>query len=194
MSLDEVEENVRTNGSVLTDGNTQLAALYYVDPRRFAADTTTLDLISRVFGPRGRGEHDGRASDSDHAARPPEYADDIVPVPQDAEVSAVDARRRLCQGAGRRRSRAISPRRSAASELAEGDVLRLGIIQKGEKATDRPRQPLSRHDAIVLTVAVDDNGQFVPGSEPPDARRDRHRLRRQCRRRSPIGQRPAARL
>ena len=48
MSLDEVEENVRTNGSVLTEGTAQVATLYYVDPQRFSADSDALDLLSRV--------------------------------------------------------------------------------------------------------------------------------------------------
>ena len=34
MTLDEAEQTVRTNGSVLTDGTVQLASLNYVDPRR----------------------------------------------------------------------------------------------------------------------------------------------------------------
>ena len=45
MSIEEVEENVRTNGSVLTDGSTQVASLYYVDPQRFASDSSDLDLL-----------------------------------------------------------------------------------------------------------------------------------------------------
>ncbi len=46
MTFDEVEENVRSNGSVLTDGNTQVAALYYIDPRRFDTEETGLDLAA----------------------------------------------------------------------------------------------------------------------------------------------------
>src|SRR3546814_7687822 len=44
MPLEEVEENVRSNGSVLTDGNTQLSALSYVDPRRFSSSEEGLDI------------------------------------------------------------------------------------------------------------------------------------------------------
>ncbi len=85
-----------------------------------------------------------------------------------------------------RRSRTISSRRSARDELAEGEVLRLGIIQEGEKAPDRPRQPLCRTTAHVLTAAVNDKGELrQPGSEPPAARRHRHRLRGRRRARSP---------
>ncbi len=46
MTLEEIEETVRTNGSFLTDGNSQVASLYYVDPRRFAASNSALDITS----------------------------------------------------------------------------------------------------------------------------------------------------
>ena len=46
MSLDEVEENVRTNGSILTDGTAQISALTYVDPQRFDGDE-----VSSLDGP-----------------------------------------------------------------------------------------------------------------------------------------------
>jgi hypothetical protein len=48
MSLEEAEETVRTNGSVLTDGTVQLASLNYVDPRRFGSEPPRCRLSGRA--------------------------------------------------------------------------------------------------------------------------------------------------
>ncbi|MGO8469852.1 M23 family peptidase, partial [Rhizobium leguminosarum] len=46
------------------------------------------------------------------------------------------------------------------------DVLRIGIIQKGEQAKII-RASVYRVTRHLVTVAVDDKGRYVPGSEPP---------------------------
>jgi murein DD-endopeptidase MepM/ murein hydrolase activator NlpD len=164
MSLDEVEENVRTNGSVLTEGTAQVATLYYVDPQRFSSDSDALDLLSRVTA-RMVEENSSVAMPTTITPTTPEYADDILPVRKPAKVTAV----MLAAGYAQPDSKAIEVYFAQAlgrNELAEGEVLRLGIIQQGEKARI-VRASLYAHGAHLLTAAVNDKGQLIEGTEPP---------------------------
>jgi|EndMetStandDraft_4_1072995.scaffolds.fasta_scaffold31575_2 murein DD-endopeptidase MepM/ murein hydrolase activator NlpD len=164
MSLEEVEENVRTNGSVLTADNAQVATLYYVDPQRFASDTDTIDMIGRLTA-RVVEENTSVAVPTTVNGKTPEYADDVIPVRAAASLSAV------MQGAGYAKAEATDIEDYVAEtlqkrDLAEGDVLRVGIIQEAEKARI-VRVSLYTRGVHQLTVAVDDKGKFVNGTEPP---------------------------
>lgn len=164
MSLDEVEENVRTNGSVLTEGTAQVATLYYVDPQRFSSDSDALDLLSRVTA-KVVEENSSVAIPTSITPTTPEYADDILPVRKPTKVGAVMA----AGGYAAKDSKTIEDYIAQAlgrDELAEGEVLRLGIIQEGEKARI-VRASLYANGAHLLTAAVDDDGQLITGSEPP---------------------------
>ncbi|QRM38769.1 M23 family metallopeptidase [Rhizobium rhizogenes] len=164
MSLDEVEENVRSNGSVLTDGNTQLSALYYIDPRRFATDATDVDLTA---GLAARIVEENMSVSAPEAVTPQtqEFADDIIPVRENTPIATA------LTGAGYLKADAdditakIVPL-FGASNLSGGDVLRIGILQKGEQARII-RASIYRGTKHVLTVAENDHGDFVAGSEPP---------------------------
>src|SRR5690606_18151687 len=86
MTLEEVEENVRSNGSVLTDGNTQLSALYYVDPRRFSSSEDGLDitagLSARIV------EQNMTVSPAEAVTQQTrEYADDIIPIRSEKTIA-----------------------------------------------------------------------------------------------------------
>jgi murein DD-endopeptidase MepM/ murein hydrolase activator NlpD len=164
MSLDEVEETVRTNGSVLTDGNAQVATLFYVDPQRFASDTDTLDLIGR-FSARVVEENSSVAAPTAITEKTPEYAEDIIPVRASEPLSTAMV------SAGYAKAEAKDVEDFFASiynrrDLSEGDVLRVGIVQEGEKARII-RVSLYARGTHQLTIAVDDKGNFVTGNEPP---------------------------
>ncbi|MDO9417893.1 M23 family metallopeptidase [Pararhizobium sp.] len=165
MTLDEVEENVRTNGSVLIDGNTQLASLYYVDPQRFASDSSDLDLIQGLSA-RVVEENMTVSSYENITPQSQEYADDVIPVRRTMPIEAIMV------SAGYAKSQATDvsdylARLLNAKELNEGDVLRIGIIQKGEEAKI-VRASVYTRGSHVLTMAVDDKGRFVKGSEPTE--------------------------
>ncbi|NTG15149.1 M23 family metallopeptidase [Agrobacterium rhizogenes] len=164
MSLDEVEENVRSNGSVLTDGNTQLSALYYIDPRRFATDDTDVDLTA---GLAARIVEENMSVSAPEAVTPQtqEFADDIIPVRENTPIATA------LTGAGYLKADADNITAKivplfGASNLSGGDVLRIGILQKGEQARII-RASIYRGTKHVLTVAENDHGDFVAGSEPP---------------------------
>ena len=162
--MDEVEENVRTNGSVLTDGNTQLASLFYVDPRRFASDASGIDLIEGLSA-RVVEENMTVSPYESITEQSVEYADDIIPVRRATPIASV----LLNAGYDRMQVQDVTVYLKSAlgaEELQEGDVLRMGVVQKGKEAKIVRATVYSR-SAHVLTMAVNDTGHFIQGTEPP---------------------------
>jgi murein DD-endopeptidase MepM/ murein hydrolase activator NlpD len=164
MSLDEVEENVRTNGSLLTSDNSQVATLSYVDPQRFATDSDTIDVLGRLSA-RVVEENTTVATPTVITEKTPEYADDVVPVRRAANLSAV----MIAASYDKKISKEVEDYVSTVlqkRELAEGDVVRIGVVQEGEKARV-VRVSLYSRGTHQLTVAIDDKGTLVTGAEPP---------------------------
>lgn len=163
MSFDEVEEAVRSNGSILTDGNEQLAALYYIDPRRFEADEDvdiTAGLSARVVE-----QNMSVSTPQAPTVKLPEYADDVIPVRQNQTMEAA------LFGAGYSKEQAkqtasVLASANGTADLEAGDVLRIGILQDDEKS-DIVRASLYRKNRHVVTVAANDRKTFVQASEPP---------------------------
>ncbi|WP_416064791.1 M23 family metallopeptidase [Rhizobium sp. ZK1] len=164
LSLDEVEENVRSNGSVLTDGNAQLAALYYVDPRRFSAEDNDVDLTAGLAA-RVLEQNMTVSAPESITPQTEEFADDILPVRQDTTIAKALADSGYPQPQADGMSGYIAPL-LGTDTLSKGDVLRIGIIQKGEQAKII-RASVYRSTRHLITVALDDRGRFVAGSEPP---------------------------
>ncbi len=164
LSLDEVEENVRSNGSVLTDGNAQLAALYYVDPRRFSAEDNDVDLTAGLAA-RVLEQNMTVSAPESITPQTEEFADDILPVRQDTTIAKALADSGYPQPQADGMSGYITPV-LGTDTLSKGDVLRIGIIQKGEQAKII-RASIYRNTRHLITVALDDKGRFVAGSEPP---------------------------
>ena len=164
MSLDDVEENVRTNGSLLTSDNAQVATLSYVDPQRFASDTDTIDMIGRISA-KVVEENTTVTTPTAITDKTPEYADDIIPVRTAASLTSV----MVGAGYAKAQSHDIEDYVSTVlqkRDLSEGDVVRIGVVQEGEKARI-VRVSIYAHAIHQLTVAVDDKGKFVTGTEPP---------------------------
>ncbi len=164
MTLDEVEENVRSNGSVLTDGTKQVAALYYVDPERFSNNDTDVDLTA---GLTARVLEQNMTVSAPEATSPQseEFADDIVPVHEDTTIvkAMMDA------GYPEPQARGMSNYLSqilGTENVQKGDVLRMGILQRGEQAKIM-RASVYRDARHVGTIAIDDTGKFVSAQEPP---------------------------
>lgn len=164
LSLDEVEENVRSNGSVLTDGNAQLAALYYVDPRRFSTEDNDVDLTAGLAA-RVLEQNMTVSAPESITPQTEEFADDILPVRQDTTIAKALADSGYPQPQADGMSGYIAPL-LGTDTLSKGDVLRIGIIQKGEQAKII-RASVYRNTRHLITVALDDKGRFVAGSEPP---------------------------
>lgn len=164
MSSDEIEENVRTNGSVLTDGDSQVAALYYVDPQRFAADNTDVELGTGITA-QVIEQNMSTAEPESVTTQTPEFADDIIPVHRDMKISEAMEASGYPEDKGKEVEEIIRKLRDN-TELQDRDVLRIGVIQKGEKATII-RVSVYRDGVHLVTAALDDKQQFVEASEPP---------------------------
>jgi murein DD-endopeptidase MepM/ murein hydrolase activator NlpD len=164
LSFDEVEEAVRSNGSILTDGNEQLAALYYIDPRRFDNDEGDVDITA---GLAARVVEQNMSVSTPQSASVPvkEYADDVIPARQTETIEAA------LFGAGYSKAQSseiaglLSPQLQS-NNVESGDVLRVGIIQEDDKS-DIVRVSLYRKGRHMVTMAIDDRKRFIKASEPP---------------------------
>ncbi|WP_412050198.1 M23 family metallopeptidase [Hoeflea sp. Naph1] len=164
MSLEEAEETVRTNGSVLTDGTVQYAALNYVDPRRFGSNRLELDF-SASLNARVIAENVSVASYSPTSQPRVDYLDDIVPVRKTAGLAEI------LDSAGYNEEQYAGALQTLEgqikiSEIPEHSVVRIGVEQIGERA--RVIRMSLYHDARhLITVAESDRNGFVVGTEPP---------------------------
>ncbi|WP_313196251.1 M23 family metallopeptidase [Shinella zoogloeoides] len=163
MSIEEVEENVRTNGSVLTDGSTQVASLYYVDPQRFASDSSDIDLM----GLTARIVEENMSVSTFDTLTPgdTEYADDVIPVRRTADIDEIMTAAGYMKAQADDLSAYLADR-LGSKQLVEGDVLRICVSQKGKEASIVRASVYSR-GRHVMTAAIDDQGRFVSGAEPP---------------------------
>ncbi|HWU61615.1 MAG TPA: M23 family metallopeptidase [Ensifer sp.] len=165
MTLEEIEETVRTNGSVLTDGNSQVASLYYVDPRRFAASNSALDITSGLTAKVIESNMSVAAPEA-ITTTTPEYADDIIPIRSDTDIaSALSA-----NGYSKKQADLITGPLSEAlgsDKLHDGNILRMGIMQAGEDLKI-VRASIYQRDEHQVTIALDDKGNFVQGTAPPN--------------------------
>ncbi|MCJ8510082.1 M23 family metallopeptidase [Rhizobium lemnae] len=165
MTVDEVEENVRSNGSLLTDGSSQIAAMYYVDPQRFDGEDEddVLSLGSQISA---------RILEQNMTVSVPEpvtpktrdYADDVIPIRRNTTIAdalvAVGYPKEKSSEIGRElSSRLVSP------NLEQGDVLRVGLIQEGEMVSVI-RVSVYRQNVHLATIALDDRGTYKTGLEP----------------------------
>ncbi|MGV2103378.1 M23 family metallopeptidase [Rhizobium sp. 21-4511-3d] len=164
MSLDEIEENVRSNGSVLTDGASQVAALYYVDPQRFSNEDNDVDLTAGLSA-RVLEQNMTVSAPESITPQTEEFADDIIPARQNVPIAKAltdagypDPQAKMLSG--------YLSQPLGSEDLSKGDVLRIGIIQKGEQAK-LIRASVYRGTRHLVTIALDDKGRFVVASEPP---------------------------
>jgi murein DD-endopeptidase MepM/ murein hydrolase activator NlpD len=164
MTLDEVEENVRSNGSVLTDGNTQLSALYYVDPRRFSSHEDELDLTAGLAA---------RIVEQNMTVTPAEpvtpktrdYADDVIPIRTEKDVRTALTDVGYPDGKAEEIAGHLGNRMKEPT-LNPGDVLRIGVLQQGDMVLV-VRASVYRRGQHEVTIALNDHGRIVDAEEPP---------------------------
>ncbi len=164
LSAAEVEEVVRTTGSVLTDGTVQVAALHYVDPERFGQPSLAVQALGANYGVRIVPENVTVATRQDTDSQATEFAEDIIPFRADRELldAFVDSGYGEDDVAGM--VEALT-KLLGGSRLKAGTVLRVGIETRGDRSRI-VRSSIYSGDNHLLSIAVDDRGQFVPGDEP----------------------------
>lgn len=162
LSADEVETVVRNTGSILTDGDIQVAALHYIDPQRFG-DGLAGETLG-AYGIRVVPENVSVAPRDDSNSAVSEFAEDMVPARSE---QAIDE---LLASAGYDDERSVAMAGAVANlidsdTVPAGAVMRIGLQIEGDQSRI-VRASLYEEASHLATVAVDDHGQFVPGDEP----------------------------
>lgn len=162
LSADEVEDVVRTTAAILVDGAVQVASLHYVDEERFG-DTLAAQTLGS-YGIRIVPENMSTFARSFSAEPTKEFAEEIIVQDSDTSFDKALEESGYSDSSAKRMAESLEiVHRSAKIEA--GTVLRLGLEIHGDQATIR-RASLYAKNHHVLTVAVDDHGQYVPGREP----------------------------
>jgi hypothetical protein len=164
LSADEVEEYVRVTGAALTEGDVQVASLEYVDPLRFGLDQGAIDITAN-YGVKFVPENVSVAPKSEGQAVDIQFAEELISFRADQKIKSA------LEDAGYTGEDAKGMSEAMAT-LLNGDALRAGsLLRLGiETRDDVPkivRAGIYRNKEHVLTIALDDNGQYVP-ADPPE--------------------------
>ncbi|MCB1454434.1 MAG: M23 family metallopeptidase, partial [Rhizobiaceae bacterium] len=164
LTADEVEQVVRTTGSVLTDGAVQVAALHYVDPQRFGQASLAVQTLGASYGVRIVPENVTVAPRLESDGLTTEFAEDIIPFRADREIMDAFLDSGYAKDDVEGMVQALATL-LGGSRLRAGAVLRVGIETRGDQSRIM-RSSIYNGENHLLSIAVDDRGQFVPGDEP----------------------------
>ncbi|CCV11939.1 M23 family metallopeptidase [Mesorhizobium sp. STM 4661] len=162
LSADEVEKGVREANSGLGDGAVQVAALHYVDPQRFGGQPTQfatssydIKIVPENVSVSPRAVADDQA---------PAFAEEIIPFTKDTDIAEAFADSGYKGDDATGMAEAIGKLLNATA-LKAGTVLRVGLEVRGDTAKVVRTGVYDRTQHIV-TIALDDRGQYVPAQEP----------------------------
>ena len=163
-SMEDAEEIVRTNGSILTDDTFQIAALHYVDPQRFGAPPSDLHLAGNL-GARKVAENVSISPALPADRHAPEFVDDVIAIRTEKSMSdaLIDA------GYGNGEARYVGEILSleaGTENLKKGHVFRIGLEQRGQH-TRIVRASIYDGATHIATVAFNDSEILVPAAAPP---------------------------
>lgn len=162
LSAEEVEQVVRNTGANLTDGDVQVAALHYVDPKRFGEASATQALAD--FGVRIVQENVSVAHRTLPQGPSIGFAEDVVAFAETQPI--LDAFRKAgYEGEDATEMAEAVSKLLSTDTLEAGTLLALGIEAKGE-TSQIVRTSVYDGKRHILTIAVDDRGQLVPAEEP----------------------------
>jgi murein DD-endopeptidase MepM/ murein hydrolase activator NlpD len=162
LSADEVEKVVREAGSDLSDGAVQVASLHYVDPQRFGD----------AFAESMAGSYDVKIVPENVSVSPravaddqtPAFAEEIIPFTKDLDITEAFADSGYTGDDATGMAEAIAKLLNAPA-LKAGTVLRVGLEVHGDAARV-VRTSVYDKTTHIVTIALDDRGQYVPAQEP----------------------------
>lgn len=163
LSTEEVEQVVRETGMILSDGAVQVAALHYIVPERFGESLAT-QTLNASYGVRIVPENVSvtpRTAGDDQSVA---FAEDIIPFNAAREITKAFADSGYEGDDATGMAEAIS-KLLETDELKAGTVLRVGLEVRGDEAKVVRTSVYDRQNHI-LSIALDDDGQFVPAAEP----------------------------
>ncbi|TGQ46047.1 M23 family metallopeptidase [Mesorhizobium sp. M00.F.Ca.ET.216.01.1.1] len=162
LSADEVEKVVREAGTGLSDGAVQVASLHYVDPQRFGdafaesmAGSYDVKIVPENVSVSPRAVADDQA---------PAFAEEIIPFTKDRDIVEAFADSGYTGDDATGMAEAISKLLNAPA-LKAGTVLRVGLEVRGD-AAKVVRTSIYDRTQHIVTIALDDHGQYVPAQEP----------------------------
>jgi murein DD-endopeptidase MepM/ murein hydrolase activator NlpD len=162
LSADEVEKVVREAGTDLSDGAVQVASLHYVDPQRFGdafaesmAGSYDVKIVPENVSVSPRAAADDQA---------PAFAEEIIPFTKDRDIAEALADSGYTGEDAIGMAEAIAKLLNAPA-LKAGTVLRVGLEVHGDAAKVVRTSVYDRTQHIV-TIALDDRGQYVPAQTP----------------------------
>lgn len=162
LSADEVEKVVRQAGTGLSDGAVQVASLHYVDPQRFG--DAFAESMAGSYDVRIVPENvsvSPRAAPDDQA---PAFAEEIIPFTRDRNIVEAFADSGYTGEDATGMAEAIAKLLNATA-LKAGTVLRVGLEIHGD-AAKVVRTGIYDRAQHIVTIALDDHGQYVPAQEP----------------------------
>ncbi|TIP89067.1 MAG: M23 family metallopeptidase [Mesorhizobium sp.] len=162
LSADEVEKVVRAAGTGLSDGAVQVASLHYVDPQRFG--DAFAESMAGSYDVRIVPENvsvSPRAAPDDQA---PAFAEEIIPFTRDRNIVEALADSGYTGEDATGMAEAIAKLLNATA-LKAGTVLRVGLEIHGD-AAKVVRTGIYDRAQHIVTIALDDHGQYVPAQEP----------------------------
>lgn len=162
LSADEVEKVVREAGTDLSDGAIQVASLHYVDPQRFGD----------AFAESMAGSYDVKIVPENVSVAPrvaiddqtPAFAEEIIPFTRDRDIAEAFADSGYTGDDATGMAEAIGKLLNAPA-LKAGTVLRVGLEVHGD-AAKVVRTSVYDKTTHIVTIALDDHGQYVPAQEP----------------------------
>lgn len=162
LSADEVEKVVREAGTDLSDGAVQVASLHYVDPQRFGeafaesmAGSYDVKIVPENVSVSPRAAIDDQA---------PAFAEEIIPFTKDTDLTEAFADSGYTGDDATGMAEAIAKLLNAPT-LKAGTVLRVGLEVHGD-AAKVVRTSVYDKTTHIVTIALDDRGQYVPAQEP----------------------------
>ena len=162
LSTEEVEEAVRNTRAILTDGDVQVAALHYIDPRRFGETLATQALTG--FSARIVQENVSIAPRNVPQGPSLGFAEDIISFTQNRPI--LEAFQEA--GYDGEDAAAVSEtlaRLLNATALKAGTLLRVGIEASGE-TSKLVRTSVYQGTRHIVTVALNDAGRYTPSEAP----------------------------
>lgn len=167
ISLAEAEEAVRERADVLIEGTIEVASLHYVDPRRFGVDDPLLAGIATTGSQARIVPQNVSIAEPDAVEAQTRYAEDLIEVHETTELTT------LMESTGHRGGAAMAEALATllnATALRGGHSIRLGLLGEAQADADRIiRATVYAGRDHVLTIALNDQRQFVPAPEPVDS-------------------------
>lgn len=164
MSAEEAEEDVRTNGSILTDETFQVAMLHYVNPQRFSGSNSPFDFSTNLNA-RVVAENVSVAPALSQGDKTVEFIDDVIAIREAKTMLEALTTAGYAEGEAKYVSEVLSGE-TGTTDLREGDVFRIGLEQR-DRDTRIVRASVYRGGDHVASVAVNDFEILVTAAEPP---------------------------